>query len=197
MCRTCQVMRTGVVRGIVNWDGGDGSGSMREPPCEYALVACDVCGDAALQIREDLGDPDDVEPFTIWPVPRMLGGAVPDPVRRDFTEATVCFDAGAYTASVVMVRRTLEGLCAAHGIGERTLARGLTEMHARSLIDDTLAEWSAALRLIGNRGAHHGEHLDRQAAEDALHFAEALLNHVYVLRARFDEFQARLAGQGH
>lgn len=44
-----------------------------------------------------------------------------------------------------------------------------------------------------NQGAHYtGESVSRDDAEDSLAFTEALLDHVYVLRKRFEEFQKRL-----
>jgi hypothetical protein len=64
------------------------------------------------------------------------------------------------------------------------------------LIDDTLAEWANTMRVVGNEGAHYtGRAVAREDAEDALSFAEALLDHLYVLRKRFAEFQARLAAR--
>jgi Domain of unknown function (DUF4145) len=92
-----------------------------------------------------------------------------------------------------MVRRTLEGTCAEQGIKKRTLAEALKDLQLQGIIDGTLAAWADALRVIGNIGAHYtGTAVSRQEAEDALAFAEALLDHIYVLRKRFNEFKARL-----
>jgi hypothetical protein len=93
-----------------------------------------------------------------------------------------------------MVRRTLEGTCREHEIRSKNLAASLQELRAKGLIDDTLANWADALRLVGNKGAHYtGVPVAREDAEDALAFAEALLDNVYVLRKRFTQFKARLA----
>ena len=65
-------------------------------------------------------------------------------------------------------------------------------MKADGLIDSTIAEWADALRILGNEGAHYtGNPVPRDDAEDALAFAEALLDHVYVLRKRFEDFAKR------
>jgi hypothetical protein len=75
----------------------------------------------------------------------------------------------------------------------KTLARGLRELRDRELIDGVLAEWADALRILGNQSAHFtGKEISREDAEDSLAFAEALLDHLYVLRKRFAEFQKRL-----
>ncbi|MEX5634131.1 DUF4145 domain-containing protein [Parafrankia sp. FMc2] len=148
-----------------------------------------------MQIREDYGggfDEDD-RPLTVYPAARQLSTLVPHTLWREWDEARTCFRNKLYTATAVMVRRTLEGTCIDLGVQERILARGLTELKKRGLIDDMLAEWANALRVIGNEGAHFtGRSVSRQDAEDALTFAEALLDHVYVLRKRFEEFRQRL-----
>lgn len=67
-------------------------------------------------------------------------------------------------------------------------------MKAERLIDITIAEWANALRVLGNEGAHYtGNRVSRDDADDALAFAEALLDHIYVLRLRFQEFAERRA----
>ena len=93
-----------------------------------------------------------------------------------------------------MARRTLEGTCADQGITRGSLAARLKKLHDKGTIDQTLTEWADALRVIGNVGAHYSETtVSRQDADDALAFAEALLDHIYVLRQRFDEFKTRIS----
>ena len=75
---------------------------------------------------------------------------------------------------------------------ERTLAKSLEGLKTAQLIDSTIAEWANALRVLGNEGAHYtGNPVSRDDAEDALAFAEALLDHIYVLRLRFRKFAER------
>jgi hypothetical protein len=151
----------------------------------------------SVQMREDFGGPngfDDDEPGIYYPSPHRISPTVPEELRREWGEARTCFDSKAYTACLVMVRRTLEGTCRDQGVSKRTLARSLEELKAQGLIDGMLADWADALRLAGNRGAHFtGESVSREDAEDALEFAEALLDHIYVLRQRFADFQRRMS----
>jgi Domain of unknown function (DUF4145) len=103
-----------------------------------------------------------------------------------------CFSVKAYGATVVMVRRILEGVCKENGVQERILIKGLEELKKAGLVDGTISTWATALRLLGNEGAHYtGKRVPRDDAEDALAFAEALLDHIYVLRKRFTEFENR------
>ncbi|GGR98413.1 hypothetical protein GCM10010169_48740 [Micromonospora fulviviridis] len=123
---------------------------------------------------------------------------MPEEIRKEFDEAQICFDAKAYTATVVMVRRTLEGVCKENGINERALAKGLERLKGLGLIDTTLAEWADGLRVLGNQGAHFtGTRVARGDAEDALAFAEAFLDQIYVLRKRFEEFKKRISSTGN
>jgi hypothetical protein len=126
--------------------------------------------------------------------PHRISPNVPSALRREWDEARRCFETKAYTACLVMVRRTLEGTCDELGVNGGTLAKSLKKLETAGLIDPMLAEWAKALRIAGNRGAHYtGKGVSREDAEDAMAFAEALLDHIYVLRKRFTEFQKRLS----
>lgn len=167
---------------------------MVNPPVEWRLVQCTSCWHPSVQAREDYGRGfEDDDPVIVFPAPQRISPSVPRPLRREWEEARSCLDAKAYTACGVMVRRTLEGTCKDQGVKAKTLARGLRELRDKGLIDGILAEWADALRILGNQSAHFtGKEISRQDAEDSLAFAEALLDHLYVLRKRFAEFQKRI-----
>lgn len=194
VCPHCGQATLAEIKGVTVWHGYGLSGQQENPPVEYALVQCARCGDASLQVREDYGRGfNDDEPVFVYPRQRQLSWSVPEPLRREWDEANSCFQAKAYAACLVMVRRTLEGTCKEHGIDKRNLLEGIRELQAQGLIDGTLADWANALRLAGNEGAHYtGTAVPREDAEDALDFAEALLDHLFVLRKRFEDFQSRL-----
>ena len=131
--------------------------------------------------------------MTIYPAPVRLSPSIPAGLRREWEGAQTCFQAKAYAASVVMVRRTHEGACVDQGVKGNTLAKSVKQLADKGLVDETLAQWADALRIAGNRGAHYtGNPVPREDAEDALAFAEALLDHIYVLRKRFERFRGRL-----
>jgi DNA-directed RNA polymerase subunit RPC12/RpoP len=197
ICPHCKKATAAKVKGTAVYHGYDEHGQQVDPPMEYALIQCQRCGLASVQTRDDYGGGFELyEPTIVYPAPRRLSYTIPEPLRREWEEAQACFDAKAFTACVVMVRRTLEGTCREQGVQERTLARSLKELRNRGLIDDTLAEWADALRVVGNEGAHYtGRGVGREDAEDALSFTEALLDNLYVLRKRFSDFQARIAAR--
>ena len=164
-------------------------------PERYRLVRCTRGGHAILVIQEDYGAGQgyDDRPYRLYPPQRrIVSNNVPSPLREEFNQALQCFGTKAYTAAAVMVGRTLEGVCADQGIRDKTLHRALKVMNERGLIDGRLLEWAQALRVLRNEGAHYtGNQVNRADAEDALAFAEAMLDYVYVLTARFEAFKAR------
>lgn len=181
------------------WDGWDKEHNKPvSPPAEYALVQCSECTEVSLQVREDFGMGFEGDrPGIVYPAKRRLSLDVPEPLRREFEEAQTCFSAKAYEATVVMVRRILEGVCKENNAQERVLVKSLEKLKADGLVDGTIAEWANALRVLGNEGAHYtGRQVPRDDSEDALAFAEALLDHIYVLRKRFEEFAKRRANKG-
>ena len=199
LCPLCGRPATSEVRGLVTWDGYDESGQAINPPCEWGLLQCNRCWEPCVQLREDYGRGFvNDEPAIYYPSPHRISSSVPQALQREWGEAQACFDAKAYTACLVMVRRTLEGVSKDQGVAKRTLNENLKELKARGLMDGMLAEWADALRVAGNKGAHFtGEAVSRQDAEDALAFAEALLDHIYVLRQRFTEFVTRISPARH
>lgn len=91
-----------------------------------------------------------------------------------------------------MCRKTLEGICAAHGIEERNLSASLKKMKEQGLIDDRLFEWSDALRVVGNEAAHGVKVAISQAdAKDAIEFTNAILDYLFSYRDRFEKFKKR------
>lgn len=187
LCPECETATLAASRGTVE---------VRDPtygpPSLYSLVRCSKCTNPALLVQEDFGQGWD-DPVRIWPHnERLLSSAIPASLRREAEEARACYDAKAYTAAVVMVRRTLEGVCQEHGVDDRPLAKALQKMLDQGHLDARLLEWSQELRALGNAGAHYtGSPVSREDARDALELAEAMLDHLYVLAKRFKEFKDR------
>ncbi len=194
VCPHCEQAAAARVKGVASWSGANHDGEHVNPPMEWTLVQCRHCLMPSLELREDYGGGfEQDEPVFVYPEPRRLNPGIPPALRREWEEAKVCFDAKAYAACAVMTRRTLEGTCKELGVKEKNLSRALKKLKEKGLIDGVLAEWAKALRLAGNRGAHFsGEVVSREDAENALAFTEALLDHVYVLRKRFEDFMNRL-----
>ena len=174
---------------IVRYEPSEG------PPERWSLLRCPN-GHPLLVLQNEYGPDlrfDEDSPYRVYPPQdRRLSDVVPEELRAVHEEARRCFQAKAYTAAVVMSGRLLEGACEKQGVKERTLQKSLDKMKALGIIDGRLAEWADTLRGVRNAAAHfNAETVDRQDAEDALAFSEALLDYLYVLKRRFDAMKAR------
>jgi hypothetical protein len=115
------------------------------------LMACDECDRALLFRQIDTGDGSEAL-VRAWPeAERPLNPAIPEALRNEQDEARRCNRAKAYTATVVMIRRTLEGVCD----NQRTLVRSLDKLRDEGRLDARLYEWATELRLLGYEGAHY------------------------------------------
>lgn len=137
----------------------------------------------------------------LWPPVRRSHAdpAIPVPLAASLAEARLCHHAGAYTAATVMVRRTLEALCADRGIadvtakgGHKSLHAKLHELHSGGAITAELLDWAIHLKEVGNEGAHDTTvFAGREDAEDAIALTEDMLRHLYVTPARYAQARAR------
>jgi Domain of unknown function (DUF4145) len=132
-------------------------------------------------------------PFVVFPQGDIrVNPSAPVEIRAAFQEACTCYRTQAYTASAIMCRKTLEGVCAAHGIEERNLSASLKKMKEQTLIDDRLFEWSDALRVVGNVAAHGvNVTISQPDAKDAIEFTNAILDYLFSYRDRFEQFKKR------
>jgi hypothetical protein len=132
------------------------------------------------------------------PPKRFSSHRVPRIAVASLEEADKSFQAGAYMAACVMLGRTLEAVCnGALGITEEKkkliLAKGIQELLNNKIIDTRLFEWSQQLRAFRNVAAHAGEaQISREDAEDLQTFVYAIIEYIYDLADRYEEFKARL-----
>lgn len=79
---------------------------------------------------------------------------VPDSVTSIFKEAISCHSNGCYTASAIMIRRTLEQLCDEQHCEGRDLLVRITDLKTKVVLPEELFEAMNSLRLLGNDAAH-------------------------------------------
>ncbi|MFC0096167.1 DUF4145 domain-containing protein [Micromonospora marina] len=193
ICPHCNLPAIQKVKGQAEESSDDPAVETYPMSFEFTLLQCENCDKVSLQVRDiwPFDSPGEVPQF-VYPARRQLSSDIPEKLRQEFEEARTCFDTKAYTATVVMVRRTLEGIAVDNGIAERNLVRQISKMRDQGLIDTSIADWADGLRVLGNQGAHYtGRKVSREDANDALDFAEALLDHIYVYKRRFEEFKKR------
>lgn len=79
---------------------------------------------------------------------------VPEKVVGSLTEAAQCEATGCFRAAAIMIRRTLEELCAANEADGRNLAERLAALSSKVLLPAALIDGLTNLRLLGNDAAH-------------------------------------------
>ena len=192
-CSHCALGTAGKIEGTLTVNDVDDYGYLNEQTL-LQLVRCSHC-DKGLLVADWNGGRgwEKDQTTTLWPsAPSKLSHLVPDRLRHAYEEARLCFSAKAYAATVVMVRRTLEGVCAEQGTTAKILMKALEELRDNGKIEGRLFDWAQALRVLGNQGAHFTDaEVSREDAEDALALGEALLDYIYVLAVRYEEFAKR------
>lgn len=189
-CSRCGAL----VDAIVLHSYEDNESDPNEPPGLWTFAKCPKCTLPLVAVQVDMGGgfAEDSPSRVYPPTERQLGFAVPESIRTAFNEAATCFRAKAYTASAIMCRKALEGLCLEHGVKERTLSANLKKLKENGVIEARLFEWAEALRTLGNEAAHGvTATISLQDAKDILEFTEALSEYVFTYRDKFEKFKNR------
>lgn len=136
---------------------------------------------------------------------------IPRVVKDSLNEADRSMQAGANIAACVMLGRALEALCrdileptpegttsAAAGATPAKpkkkimLGEGIKKLRDKKVIDDRLYDWSQQLQAFRNLAAHPEDiSISREDAEDLQTFANAIVEYIYDLADRYEEFKAR------
>jgi len=149
----------------------------------------------------------------VYPKPPKVFSSdrIPRVVKDSLNEADRSLQAGANIAACVMLGRALEALCrdildsAPETTSTTTatatpakpkkkimLSEGIEKLRDRNLIDDRLYNWSQQLQAFRNLAAHPEDiSISRRDAEDLQTFANAIVEYVYDLADRYEEFKNR------
>lgn len=118
---------------------------------------------------------------------------LPPAVLSAFQEAVKCHAAGCYRAAAVMVRRTLEEVCAEQGARGTNLYERVEDLGRKVTLPKGFLEGLHDLRMLGNDAVHlelkDFDRVDSDEAEDAIMITKILLQPLY----QFGSIMARLA----
>lgn len=139
---------------------------------------------------------------------------IPKVVTDSLNEADRSLQAGANIAACVMLGRALEALCrdvidSAPGITSKTtattpakpkkkimLGEGIKKLKDMKVIDDRLYDWSQQLQAFRNLAAHPEDiSISREDTEDLQTFVYAIVEYIYDLADRYEEFKNRAAAR--
>lgn len=141
----------------------------------------------------------------VFPKPpkSFYSSRIPKVVKDSLGEADRSLQVGANIAGCIMLGRALEAVSRdvvqkneTSGQGEKPrrvmLDAGLKKLLELKVIDQRLYEWSQQLRAFRNLAAHPEDvSISRQDADDLQTFVYALIEFVYDLADRYDEFMER------
>lgn len=114
---------------------------------------------------------------------------LPPSVAADYKEGQLALAYGLHKSAAVMFRRAVQGAAIEKGAPtDKKLRDEIDWLEASGRITRDMKDWAHELRLFGNAGAHPGDDLlesvTDQEATDALVFAKAFLDYLYVLPSR-------------
>lgn len=201
-CPTCRAaVAAEVIAKDREWDGDE-----EETPIQHVFLVCPRCRGAFLAMREGTAGSSwgSGDTYVEWKALRVLypadrrtlDSSVPGAIASSFQEALTCLQAGAHTAAAIMCRRTMEGICANHGVTKGPLQKRLEKLRDDGAIESRLFDWSEALRVAGNEAAHDvNDTISREDAQDLTEFCRALIEYIFTFAAHYQRFQERRAGR--
>lgn len=123
---------------------------------------------------------------------------LPEKVLAAFEEAVKCHSQGCYVASAIMVRKTLEEVCADRGALGNNLKARLDDLQGKLLLPKEMFDALHDLRLLGNDAAHvelsDFEAIDAPKIEAALDIGKEILKAAYqykTLMGKLDALKAQ------
>lgn len=128
---------------------------------------------------------------------------IPKVVQDSLAEADRALQAGANMAACVMFGRALEAVCRdilqssdepiIEGKKKLMLGAGIKLLKEKNIIDDRLYTWSQQLNAFRNIAAHPDEiSISREDASDLQVFVYAIIEYIYDLADRYEDFKARM-----
>lgn len=108
---------------------------------------------------------------------------LPYTVLNTFEEAISCHAAGCFVASAIMVRRTLEEVCAERQAQGKNLKARITDLRSKIVIPAELLDAMDELRILGNDAAHieakDYENISDEEVTVAILFTKEILKSLY------------------
>jgi hypothetical protein len=108
---------------------------------------------------------------------------IPEKVISAFVEAITCHSSNCYTASAIMIRKTLEEVCRDRDAKGDNLKLRIQSLGSKILIPKELIEGMDELRLLGNDAAHFEsqafDKVGKEEVEIGIEFSKEILKAVY------------------
>jgi hypothetical protein len=124
---------------------------------------------------------------------------IPTAVQHALSEAITCHANECYIAAAIMVRKTLEELCADRGAEGSNLKERISALRDKVVVPEELLTGADDLRLLGNDAAHIESQVYAQVGREevavGIEFAKELLKAVYQMSALLQRLRGLKAQQ--
>jgi hypothetical protein len=121
--------------------------------------------------------------------------SLPLPIQKALEEAIKCHAQRCFVASAIMVRKTLEELCADRNATGANLKERIADLGSKVILPKELLDGLDALRLLGNDAAHlENKVYDQIGAEEveiSIEFTKEVLKAVYQYSVLLSKLNAR------
>ena|SRR5690348_9416991 len=108
---------------------------------------------------------------------------IPDKVLKALEEAVTCHSQSCYVAAAIMVRRTLEEVCADRQAKGDNLKTRINDLRSKIVVPSELLDAMEELRILGNDAAHieakQYDDISNEEVTVAIQFAKEILKSLY------------------
>lgn len=216
-CPTCKAKVAAIEHGCVRKSGGIDQEGYEHYGIIVYLGVCPKCCKILVGESQQIGiegydsEYDEwAEAIRVYPEPpkTFTSERIPKVVSESIAEAVRSLQANANVAACVMFGRALEAICRdllepEQIVGEIKstsapkrpvmLGEGIRKLKDKGVIDQRLFDWSQQLHAFRNVAAHPTDKtISREDADDLRSFVYAIIEYIYDLTDRYNEFQERL-----
>ena len=119
---------------------------------------------------------------------------LPATVLKTFEEAISCHAGGLFISAAIMVRRTLEEVCAERQAQGKDLKQRIADLRLKIVIPQELLEAMDELRILGNDAAHieakEYDNISETEVSVAIHFTKEILKSLYQYSALLSKLRS-------
>lgn len=119
---------------------------------------------------------------------------LPENVLKTFEEAISCHAGGLFIAAAIMVRRTLEEVCAERQAQGKDLKQRIADLRSKIVVPQELFDAMDELRILGNDAAHveakEYDNISEDEVTVAVHFTKEILKSLYQYSALLSKLRA-------
>lgn len=119
---------------------------------------------------------------------------LPQNVLKTFEEAISCHAGGLFIAAAIMIRRTLEEVCAERQAQGKDLKQRIADLRSKIVVPQELLDAMDELRILGNDAAHieakDYDNISETEVTVAIHFTKEILKSLYQYSALLSKLRS-------